>query len=142
MRTLFLTIMTLTAGCLACTEIGCVGSLELTFDTPTEDGAYTVEVDLGDRVETCAFTTVALSDTGSPLEGDCATTIADGTITLALWTLSGAEQPEDIHVALLQDAVVLDETTVRPAWSEPLYPNGKRCGGACVGGTAAVTFDI
>ncbi|MFT4628602.1 MAG: hypothetical protein ACI8PZ_007298, partial [Myxococcota bacterium] len=32
------------------------------------------------------------------------------------------------------------ETRARPDWSEPYYPNGKRCGGACVGGVADVTL--
>lgn len=127
------------AGCgLSCTEVGCTGSLEVTFTNVTlEDGAYRVEADLSGGTEAVSF----------DVEGGVALPPEDGWVSVeivgadlvATFGTGMDETASSVAVRLLDaDDAVLVEGEVSPDWSDPDYPNGKACGGGCVSGSAAL----
>lgn len=110
---------------LACTEMGCSGTLTIFVDGALPDGA-TVEVILGDVAEACAV--------ADENWGGCSIA-ADGA-TIAVGTGMG-EPPGEVTVVITPVDSAATEHTLEPDWGDSHYPNGKACDGpdgGCVSG--------
>ena len=138
MRTILLMMAAAATGCVSCTQMGCLGTLEVVFDEPATAGDYAADVALGDLVTTCSFTVGETPDTGG-FQSDCDVVVADGAVSLRVMTGMG-EPPERVTIALLRDGEALGTAEARPEWSEPFHPNGKRCGGSCQSARVSVEF--
>jgi hypothetical protein len=122
-------LITAAAACdkinLACTEVGCNGSLELSFVRESwEEGSYVITADMGDGyVQTC---TLDLSMTAE-LSCDYFDVVYDGaTLTVPMATPMN-DGLTDVTVTLtFADEVLVDEV-IAPEWGEPYYPNGEEC---------------
>ena len=128
------------AGCaFSCTEMGCMGTLELAFEAADwEEGTYTLSVDYGaNGTQECAFT--------FPLEeASCdgrEITVSDSALMIPLTTRMSEDYAEVVVILESEDTVLVDET-IDPEWSEPYYPNGRACdrGSGCI--SAAWTFTL
>lgn len=128
-------------GCipLACTEIGCSGALELSFDQPTwEEGDYTLTVAYdGGEPTTCTFTV--------PLSGEqCGVSdiALDGTTLSVAVPTPMNDRLVEAEIRLdLNDAALLEQV-VEPDWGAPFYPNGPLCdaGFGCLTAQEALTL--
>lgn len=136
-----LPLVTLLAGCgavpIACTEIGCTGSLTLSFTGRTwDDGAsYTLTVSGEFDGEPCVLT---LPDVGC----DGQTVAVDGdTLTVGVRMPMGT--PDEVHVLLETDDSVVHDGDHAVDWGEPFYPNGRACDGrdgGCAAGEAIIAL--
>jgi hypothetical protein len=112
-----------------CTEIGCSGTLTLTFEAETwAESVYEVTLDTGREFpERCRFT-LPLSEPNPQAGSSCfiAPTFNGAELTVALPTPMD-ESLVEVDVALRLADVVLHESTLAPAWGEPFYPNGEVC---------------
>lgn len=137
---ILLALTTLAGGCFNCTMVGCAGTLELRFDAAAfDDGAYALTVEVGDQRLECAFDVGEVPADTAAYDGLCSTLI-DGDELVVSAFMGMHDPPESIGITVERDGAPFAETRARPDWSEPYYPNGKRCGGACVGGVADVTL--
>jgi hypothetical protein len=122
-------LITATAACdkitEICTEVGCNGSLEVSFVREAwEDGTYVVTADLGDgNVQTCSLD---LSLTAE-LSCDFFDVTYDGTTLMVPFATPMNDGLTDVTITLtLADEVLVDEV-IAPEWGEPYYPNGEEC---------------
>lgn len=109
-----------------CTDMGCEGSLTITFDqAPAADAVITI--DLGDGV-------ILPCDRDDPTRsGEC---WLDGT-ALVVHTPMGGEAAA--HVFVMIDDV---SHQIAVTWDDPVFPNGEDCDGpdgGCRSGTGALT---
>ena len=134
----------LLTGCtLACTAIGCSGSLELSLldDDTWEDGSYTLTVEAdGLELTSCTF---SVPSDGAEVCGFDLQAPSD-TERVAVVPTGMNEDIVDavIDVTLERDGVVLLAESITPEWSEPVYPNGRACdrGNGCV--SSSWVFDL
>lgn len=116
---------------LACTEMGCAGSITILLDRAPTEGAG-IEVDLGDGdVRIC-------TSGGDP--SSCTLDTTDGDVVLEIGVPMGSA-PETIVVTVDEGAVIDHDVAI--TWGEPYYPNGKACDGAdggCAAGEGALTL--
>ena len=117
-------ILIATAACtkeiLACTEIGCNGTLELTFaQAAWEDGTYALTADFGDGdVRSCEVTLPLGADTYC----DAFAVTFDGTALVVPLATGMDESLTDVAVTLALGADVLVDESIAPAWSDPRLP--------------------
>ena len=129
------------AGCaFSCTEMGCMGSFQLTFEAETwDEGLYTLSVDFGENgTQACSFTI--------PLEAgivcdETEISLSDSGLVVPLRT-GMSEDYADVAVTLEYEDAILVDQTIDPEWSEPFHPNGQACdrGSGCI--SAAWTFTL
>lgn len=118
-------------GC--CTEAGCLGSVEVQVGGNVPD-VFSVDLADGAVRARCDVDAVAATVT-------CDDPIAEGAfeageLFLRFWINA---DPETIHVTVADaDSAVLFDQDVSPQYGDPFYPNGKRCGPECVGGSVEV----
>jgi hypothetical protein len=124
MRTATVALTLALAGCrgVACTEIGCSGSLDLTFHGGTyDDGTYSVTVTIADQTTGCTFNLPG---------GNCGQTVAfvDGEDLFVALPTGMVGTPPEIGVKLVRNATeVVTDTTVQVDWGDVYYPNGEQC---------------
>ncbi|MEL6343098.1 MAG: hypothetical protein AAFV53_08175, partial [Myxococcota bacterium] len=115
------------SGCipLGCTEIGCNGSYELTFEADVwEEGEVELSVAF-DGVDALRCTFAVPSDDGEDC-GVSGVTFVDGAMLVAVPTPMD-ERIAEADIELMVDGVVLFSDVVEPLWSDPFWPNGRRC---------------
>lgn len=117
------------AGC--CTEAGCLGTLGVDLTGLPAGGLVQVDVGIGPTTTSCQLDLDA--GTGTCDDGS-AVAIVDGVATLDVVTQSGAGDEDHVQLTATIDGVAVVDDAIDPGWGEPYYPNGKRCGGACVSG--------
>lgn len=123
------------AGCsslgLACTEVGCFGSLVITLDrAPVTDAVITVDV--GDGETWPCLPEAEAMDTICTIE-DASLQIATGMGSPAL----------DVVIVAVDEGAGAVEHEVEVTWGEPYYPNGKACDGrdgGCRSGEGSLTL--
>lgn len=123
-------VLALLGGChalgLSCTEMGCMGILEITFDGELAEGAE-VTVLLDGEPFACG------------IDGALCQLAEDGSgVTLQM---SGTDEPEVVVRVTVDDTS--DNYTLAPTWDEPYFPNGEACDGkdgGCLDGEATLAL--
>ena len=124
-----------------CTEMGCMGTYALSFEADSwEDGEYALTVFFDGMDAADCVITLPLAD-GAACEGASAVELADGVLSVQVFTPMNDGLIEADIVLSLGDAVLLEEV-VEPAWGEPYWPNGEDCdrGYGCL--SASETFSL
>lgn len=128
-----LLVLPLVAGCvelgLACTEMGCIGTLTVHLSRPLADDAV-VSVEVDGEPRACA---IDADDYGT----DCA--LADGEDGPTVSIRTGSRAYEHVVVTIEEAGAIVFDDEIDPEWGEVYYPNGKACDGpdgGCIGGEA------
>lgn len=124
---------------LSCTEMGCMGTYELTMERSSgwEDGEYEIFVAFDDTEPTVCIFTLPLEDDTS-----CGFTpiTLDGDVLVVSIPTGMDESLVEAEILFDHEGSELLSEVVEPNWSEPFWPNGERCdqGNGCL--SAADTF--
>lgn len=138
-----LALSALASGCIAlsCDEMGCMGTYALSFEAGTwEDGEYALTV-LFDGMDAADCVITLPLDGDSSCDGASAVTLADGVLSVLVFTPMNDELVE-ADIVLSQGDTILLEEVVEPVWDEPYWPNGESCdrGYGCL--SASETFSL
>lgn len=73
------------------------------------------------------------------LSGCCNQMACAGSLAVTLMVGMG-DPPEDVVFTLSENGAAVRQDTAQVVWSDPWYPNGKRCGGVCYSGAVDLSF--
>lgn len=139
-RSISFPLALLLTGCaqlgLACTEMGCIGSLGIHLSRALADDAV-VQVDLDGELRDCLVN----PEGGQPATG-CLVTEGDEGPEISVQM--GGVVYDEVEVRISEGGADPVSYTVAPLWGEPWYPNGKACDGedgGCVSGEADLVLD-
>jgi hypothetical protein len=108
--------------------------VEVTDAPLVEAEALVVTARVGPRELSCASKVVQGSGVSC---GEVDVSPTEGGYTVRAAT-RGDEEDAPVHLTIERGGVTVFDGPVPVNWSEPFYPNGKRCGSVCVSASGAI----
>ena len=138
MKRLLLSFLFLHGCAVNCTEMGCVGALNVYLQGAPADGDWSIELQKDGASQVCH---VVLPDGEPVCSSPLSLSVEDLGMTVSWATMMG-ETGETAHLRVSRDGVLLIDEDIEMKWSDPVYPNGKACDDGMGCSTAEAKFPL